>query len=257
MNKKLCGIFVVLGTLALSAISASAQMQEVKEKPRMYTYVAYWGIARGQWGDFAKQTASEEKMMEKPLSEGGIVGYGNDQNLIHQPDAPTHDTWFSSMSMAGLMNLLDQIYKTGMPTSAVDIAATKHYDQIFVSRFYNWHPGSWKGLYTEASMYKLKADAPDNAMETLSKNLFVPLMEKLLADGAIHEYEIDTEAIHTDSPRTFWVEYIAANSDGIDKVSAAIPEAQKASPLNGPALSSMVDFKEHRDYLSRTDATYK
>lgn len=223
----------------------------------MYTYVAYWQIPRAQWADFAKQNASEEKMMEKALPDGTIVGFGSDQNLIHQPDAPTHDTWFSSMSMAGLMNMLDQIYKTGIPTSVVDIAATKHFDQIFVSHFYNWHSGSWKGVYTQAAMYKLKPDAPDNAIETLSKNLFVPLMEKLLVDGAIHEYEIDSEAIHTDAPGIFWVEYIAANSEGLDKVSATLREAQKTSPLNGPAFASMVDFKEHRDYLSRTDATYK
>jgi hypothetical protein len=36
-----------------------------------------------------------------------------------------------------------------------------------------------------------------NAVETLSKNVAVPLLEKLLADPTIHEYEIDTQAIHT------------------------------------------------------------
>jgi hypothetical protein len=46
----------------------------------------------------------------------------------------------------------------------------------------------------------LKADAPDNAVELLSKNLIGPLMEKMLADGTVHEYEVDTEAIHTESP---------------------------------------------------------
>ena len=256
MTRQLCAL-VFLGIFAISGLCASAQTGETKEKPPMYTYVAYWQIPRPQWADFAKQTASEEKMMEKALADGGIVAFGSDENLIHRPDAPTHDTWFSSMSMAGLMNMLDQIYKTGIPTSAVDIAATKHFDQIFVSRFYNWHSGSWKGVYTQAAMYKLKADAPDNAVETLSKNLFVPLMEKLLANGAIHEYEIDSEAIHTDVPGIFWVEYIAANSEGLDKVSAALREAQKTTPLIGPAFASMVDFNEHRDYLSRTDATYK
>ena len=46
--------------------------------------------------------------------------------------------------------------------------------------------------------YKLKPDAPENAVESLSKSFIVPLLEKLLADGAIVEYEIDTEAIHTE-----------------------------------------------------------
>jgi hypothetical protein len=257
MNRKLCGVFAAVCALVACAPFASAQMQEVKEKPRMYTYAAFWAIPRAQWADFAKQNASEQKMMDKAIADGGIVGFGDDQNLIHQPDAPTHDTWFSAMSMAGLLNLLDQFYKTGMTITPVQINATKHFDQIFVSRFYNWHPGSWKGVYSETAMYKLKPDAPNDAVDLLSRNMLVPLMEKLLADGTIHEYEIDTEAIHTDAPGTFWISYIAANAEGLDKANAAIREAQKASPLGGSAFGSMVDYTQHRDYLSQTDATYK
>jgi hypothetical protein len=257
MNKRLWSVFAVASTLAVSAVCAPAQTSEVKEKPRMYTYVAFWTLPRTQWADEAKLVASEEKMMEKGLSDGQIVAYGNDQNLIHQNDAPTHDTWYSAMSMAGLLNVLDVIYKSGTPTSPVDVSATRHSDAMFVSRYYNWHSGSWKGVYSYTAMYTLKADAPDNAVETISKNIVAPLMERMLADGTIHEYEIDTEAVHTTTPGTFWISYIAANSEGPDKVNAGIRESLKANPLSGPAFGSMVDFTQHRDFLSRTDATYK
>jgi hypothetical protein len=257
MNRKLWSVLAAVCTLAVSAVCASAQMQEVKEKPRMYTYVAFWTIPRAQWADYAKQTASEEKMMQKGIADGSIIGYGEDQNLLHSQDGSTHDDWFSSMSEAGLLNLLDQIYKSGSTTSAVDISATRHSDSMFVSRFYNWHPGSYKGVYSEASMYKLKEDAPENAVEMLSKTLLVPLFEKLLADGVIHEYEIDTEAVHSDSPGTFWIDYIAANAEALDKVNEAVRDAQKASPLGASAFGSMIDYKQHRDYLVRTNATYK
>jgi hypothetical protein len=79
----------------------------------------------------------------------------------------------------------------------------------------------------------------------------------MLADGTIHEYEIDTEAVHTEAPGTSWIFYLAANAEGLDKVNAAIRETLKASPLSGPAFNSMVDYTDHRDYLSRTSATYK
>ncbi len=256
MNKKLWGVLAGLCTLA-PVICASAQMQEVKDKPRMYTYVAFWAIPRAQWADYAKQAASDDKMMQKAIADGGIVGYGDDTNLIHQPDGFTHDSWFSSMSEAGLLNLLDQFYKNGSATSAVDISATRHADGMFVTRYYNWHSGSWKGLYSEASMYTLKKDAPDDAYDLLCKNLFVPLFEKLLADGTIVEYEVDTEAIHTQAPGTFWIDYIATNAEGLDKVNAAVREAQKTDRLGVAAFASMMDYKEHRDYLSRTDAAYK
>ena len=92
---------------------------------------------------------------------------------------------------------------------------------------------------------------------SISRAPLVPLLEKQLADGTIHEYEIDTEAIHTDAPGTFWIFYLAANAEGLDKVSAAVREAMKANPLNGSAFTSMLDSSEHRDYLVRTNATYK
>jgi hypothetical protein len=159
--------------------------------------------------------------------------------------------------MAGLLNVLDQVYKAGIATSPVQIAATKHSDGMFVSRYYNWHPGTWKDVYSQVSMYRLKPDAADGSIDMLSKSLLVPLMEKQLADGTIHEYEIDTEAIHTEAPGAFWIEYIAANAEGLDKVSAAIRDTMKANPLGGPAFGSLVDYTAHRDFLSRTSATYK
>jgi len=259
MNRKLCGIFAVVCTLAMMAAwtaPASAQ-DEPKEKPPMYSYVGNWSIPRAQWADMAKSDAADQKILDKAMADGTIVGYGNDINLVHTPDGDTHDDWWSAMSMAGILNVLDKFYKSGSSTSPVLASATKHWDNIFVSRHYNWHSGSFKGAYTRVAEYKLKPDAPDHAVDTLSKHLFVPLMEKLLADGAILEYEIDTEAIHTGDPGTFWVEFVAPNAEGLDKFNAALREANKMNPLGGAAIGSMVDFTPHRDYLSSSNGTYK
>jgi len=260
MNRKLWRVFAGLCALALSAVwvlPAGAQMPEEKEKPPMYSYVAFWSLPRAQWAEMAKNDAADQKTLDKAIATGTIVGYGSDENLVHSPDGPTHDGWWSAMSMAGVLNVLDQFYKSGNATSPVLASATKHWDGIFVSRDYNWHAGSWKDGYEHGSSYKLKASAPDDAVETLSKNLIVPLMEKMLADGAIHEYEIDTEAIHTEAPGTFWIFYLAASAEGLDKVNTALRETLKSNPLDGPAFSSMIDFSEHRDFLARSSATYK
>ena len=260
MNKNWCSVFALVCGLALCTVRstpARAQASEVKEKPPMYTYVADWTIPRAQWADMEKSFQADQKLMEKAFAAGTIVGYGNDQNLVHQPDGPTHDDWWSAMSMAGLLNLLDQAYKSGNATTPVLSTATRHSDSIYVSRYYNWHSGSWKDVYTHESDYQLKPDAPNDAVETLSKSLVVPLLEKMLSEGAIHEYEIDTEAIHTESPNRFLVIYIAANAEGLDKVNAALRESLKANPLGGPAFESMVDFTGHRDGLVRSNATYK
>jgi basic membrane lipoprotein Med (substrate-binding protein (PBP1-ABC) superfamily) len=257
MNRKLWGIFAGTCVFAMWALQASGQTSEVKEKPPMYSYVSNWSIPRAQWGEMEKANAADQKILDQALASGTIVGYGNDVNLVHEADGATHDDWWSAMSLAGLINVLDQFYKTGTATSPVLASATKHWDSVYVSRYYNWHPGTWKDGYTHVSSYKLKADAPDDAVDTLSKGLVVPLMEKMIADGTLHEYEIDTEAIHTDAPGTFLIVYIAANADGLDKVNAAIRQALKSNPLSGPAFGSMVESSAHRDYLVRTNATYK
>jgi hypothetical protein len=247
-----CGLAMV----AICAAPAVAQT-EVKEKPPMYSYVGNWAIPRAQWGEMEKANAADQPTYEKAFSAGTIVGYGNDVTIVHQGDGQTHDEWWSAMSMAGLLNVLEQFYKSGSTTSGVLASATKHWDGIFVSRYYNWHKGSWKDVYTRVASYKLKPDASNDAVEMLSKNLFVPFFEKLLADGTIVEYEVDTEAIHTDNPAIFAVVYIAANAEALDKVNISLQALLKADPLAGPAIGSMVDFSAHRDELARTNATYK
>jgi len=260
MNGKLWKAFAVVCALAMGAVwtvPARAQMSEVKEKPRMYSYIGFWNIPRTQWGEMAKADAADEKIVQKALADGTIVGYGFDVSLIHQPDGATHDGWWSAMSLAGLLNVLDQYYKSGSATSPVLASSTKHWDNIYVSRYYNWHSGSWKDVYTSGGCFKLKPDAPDNAIDTLSKNIFVPLMEKMMAEGAVHEYEVDTEAYHTQPVGTFCVFEIVANAEALDKVSAAVRESFKSNPTYGPAFESMIDWSGHRDDLVRTSASYK
>jgi hypothetical protein len=236
---------------------ASAQTTEVKEKPPMYSYVGFWAIPRAQWGAMAKSDEADRAVLDKALASGTIVAYGNDENLVHTVDGETHDGWWSSMSMAGLLNVLNTFYTNGSSTSPVLTSATKHWDQIFVSRYYNWHSGSWKGAYSEGGVYQLKRHAPDDAIDILSKNILVPFFEKQLADGNIHEYEIDTEAVHTQAPGMFLIVYLASSAEAVDKIHADLREYIKSNPPAAPAFDSMVDWKEHRDFLDLTNATYK
>ena len=259
MNRKQRGIFAVVCALAMmaaSAVPARAQ-DEPKEKPPMYSYVAFWNIPRAQWADMDKNTAADQKVLDKAMADGAIVGYGSDLNLVHTADGMTHDDWWSAMSMAAMLNVLDKFYKSGTPTAPVLASATKHSDGIFVSRYYNWRPGTYKGAYTRVGYYKLKPDVPEHAIETLSKSFIVPILEKLLADGSIVEYEIDTEAIHTEAPGAFWIDVISPNAEGLDKLNAALMNAVKTNPLSSAAFESMVDSSAHRDNLASSTVTYK
>ena len=260
MNKYLVGALAATcmsASLTIGSAAASAQAAEVKEKPPMYSYLANWTLPRAQWAAMEKANAATEKVTADALAKGTLVGYGNDMTLVHTEEGTTHDEWWSSMSMAGVLAVLDEMYRSGNAVTPVLQAATKHSDGIFVSRYYNWRPGSYTGAYTRVGIYKLKADAPNNAVDLLSKSFIVPLLEKLLADGAIVEYEVDVESIHTESPDMFFIDVIARNADGLDKLNAALAGANNSDPLGRQAFGLMVDSSAHHDALMRTNATYK
>ena len=96
MNRKVWKVFAGLCALGISAVwagQAGAQTPEAKEKPALYTYVADWNIPRAQWADMEKSYAATQKLMDKAISDGTIVGYGSDVTLVHQGDGVTHDDW--------------------------------------------------------------------------------------------------------------------------------------------------------------------
>jgi hypothetical protein len=250
----LLGGLFVMGAVGMAG-PLRAQSMEVKEKPAMYSYVANWQIPRAKWVEFEKSSPTTDKLLSQALGSGTLVAYGDDKVEVHSPEGPTHDSFWSTMSMAGVLDMLDSLAK-GPPDPLLQ-TATKHWDGIYVSHFYNWKSGTYKGAYTHTSYYKLKATAAVDAVETISKNFIVPLMEKLLADGSIIEYEIDQEAIHTESPAGFWLDYITPNSAGLDKVNAALGQAIKTNTFAGPAFDAMIEGADHRDYLSRSNVTYK
>ncbi len=259
-TNKMLGRFSGLCAIAVAAVwavPAHAQLPEVKEKPPQYSYASFWTIPRAQWPEMAKANAADKPILDKAIANGTIIGYGQEVNVVHQVDGDTHADWWSSMSMAGLLNVLAQLQSSDKANSPALQSATKHWDEVLVARYYNWRPGTRQGLYTHAGFYKLKPNAPKDSIEILSKNLFVPLLEKLFADGTIVQYEIDTEAVHTDEPGRFWIFCLAANAEAVDKINAAVRDAMKSNPLGDAAFDSVVDSTAHRDYMALANATYK
>jgi hypothetical protein len=244
---------IALGTMWV--MPASAQ-EAVKAKAPMYSYVSNWQIPRAHWAEM-KTDAAEKAMMDKAVADGTLVGYGTDQNLVHTPDGWTHDDWFSSMSQAGIYSVLKGLYTSGSATTPVLETATKHWDMVLMSRYYGWTPGSYEGGFVSVSEYKLKKNAPDNALEAISGEIVAPLLEKLLADGTIVEYEIDTMAVHSSAPGTFWIVTVSKDAAGMDKLDAAIMAAIKAHPIDGIAFDALTDWSAHRDEMALGDGMFK
>jgi hypothetical protein len=253
---RLLAIACLAATLGASSTVATAQAADAK-KPPLYTYVSSWAIPRAHWADMDKARSPTNKILDQSLAAGTILGYGDEEIIVHQEDGVTHAGWWVANSLAGVLGALDAIYKSGGATSAALQSATKHSDDLYVSHFYGWRPGRVKDAYIHGAAYKLKADSPDNAVETISKSLIVPLFEKLLADGTVTAWQVAEQSIHTADPQLFFVFFITPRAEGLDKLNAALQEAFSANALISPTLSSMVDSSPHRDTLSRGDATLK
>lgn len=256
INRRATLVACALGIVGCMAIAAHADEGGDGKKPPMYTLYSTWAIPRAKWADMAKANGTD-KVSERALAAGTIVGYGNDETIVHQEDGVTHDAWLSAMSMAAILNTLSDVMQTGATTTSVFQSATKHADYLVESRYYHWKTGSWKGAYTRTAIYKLKESAPDDAIDTMAKQFIVPLMEKLLGDGTIVEYEIDEEAVHTSSPGMMFLDFVTPTAEGQDKVLKAIADDVHAKPLVGAALDSWIDFSAHRDTLVRGNVTYK
>src|SRR6202041_399100 len=186
MNGKVWKVVASVCALAMSAGwagQAGAQTSEVKEKPALYTYVADWNIPREKWGDMEKSYAATQKMLDKAVADATIVGYGSDVTLVHQGDGVTHDDWWSSMSLAGVLNVLDQLEKSSDSATSVLASATNHFDNVYESRYYNWHPGATKDGYTYEASYRLKPDAPADRGDRLTQKQIRAFWEKCVSPG--------------------------------------------------------------------------
>jgi hypothetical protein len=251
MLNRVSKLLVVLCAIASAASFASplrAQSDE-KEKPPMYTYVAEWGIQRADWPAYEKANAATKQVMDKLMADGTIVEYGSYRNLVHHEGEPTHGEWWTASSYANLFKALSALTSAANnPDLGKIFAASKHSDLVLVSRQYNGHSGTFENVYLRGGGYKEK-EGHGETLDRAIKSYIVPNLEKLLADGAIHAYSVDREAIHTDDPSNVWIVVACNGPEGLDKFYAALEAAGRANPTGGPAFGSATDGSAHRDFL--------
>jgi hypothetical protein len=237
----LCALFMPIGANRVSAQSS--------EKPTQYTYVSEWGVPRAMWGDYLKGDAADTDLMKKGMADGVITGFGSYAVLNHQEGGMTHGTWFNATSIANLLKFLETL-RNAPDATAAPLAAAKHADFILESHDYAGHSGTFTNGILRVGSWGQRPGASD-ADGKILKATMVPLLDKLLADGAIHSYTIDREAVHSQPLGTLFIVIVANGPEGIDKFDAAIEAAQKSNPAGWTALQGVFDEKGHYDFLGR------
>jgi hypothetical protein len=251
MRNRFIGFRVLLCAFTLALLCANgtwAQAQSA-EKPPLYTYVSEWTVPRAMWADYQKNDATDIEVLKKAVADGTLISFGSYAVLNHQEGQPTHGTWFSASSMANILKVLEGL-RTAPAATAPPLAAAKHWDYILESRNYNSHSGTFTNGYLRVGSWREKAGTSDPDGKIM-KATMVALLEKLLADGALHGYQIDEETVHSADPGGFFVAIITNGPEGIDKFNAAIEEAGKNNPAGWAGFGSTVDFAGHRDTLAR------
>lgn len=221
------------------------------EKPALYTYVSEWSVPRNMWTDYQKSVAPDADLFTKMTSDGDLVSWGMFSIVNHQEGQPTHGSWFSASSMANLMKTLEGLRAAPGNTDPV-LAGSKHWDYIMVSHDYNSHPGTFKNGYLRVATWKSSGGGadPDNK---IMRATMVSMLDKLVASGALHDYQIDQETVHSSDPDEFYVAIIANGGDGLDKFNAALEDMDKNNPMALAAYRGLINPAGHRDMLAHVD----
>ena len=255
MRIRSIGVWLLLCVLALVPLSANrvAAQSQSAEKPALYTYVSEWTVPRAMWADYLKGDAADVDIMKKAVADGSIVSFGAFTVVNHQEGQPTHGTWFSATSMTNILKALENV-RTAPGATAPPLAAAKHWDYILESHNYDAHPGTFTNGYLRVGTWRTKADSGDPEGKVL-KATMVALLEKLMADGALHAYQVDQEVVHTTDVGTLFVAIITNGPEGVDKFNAALEEAQKSNSAAWAGLRGTLDPAGHRDMLARVSTT--
>jgi hypothetical protein len=248
--------FVLSGTLL--ACAALAQ-----EGPKPLLHVAIFKV---QLGKTAAWAASMKKiyvpMFEKLMADGAVQGYGIDLDVLHQAGMPNASAWYTVDDYAGYDKVQSAIEQTQAANAAVmqEIAdlsdMDKHYDLLLRIESGNGKPvAAGSRPYTAVSSWKVKpgkAEAFRKGFDKYEK----PVLDKLVANGVIHSYQLLTEAVHSSAPGTHWLAVVEPSLASEDKVDAAFREDEKKrSELERSTLETefreMIEMGAHRDFLMR------
>ncbi len=234
-------VSLVVVSVLLLALPAMAQ-----EAP-VYTFVAHWNVPRAQWAEFtAFGEESVRPVLERMLANGTIVSWGLSTTVVHRENGTTHETWWAATSIAGIERAREELRK--LPSSAV-LAGAKHHDHLSESLIHRGSTTDTTSGYLYISVYKVRPGRGQDWLRLWEK-YFKPTYDELLDNGTILSYEVSSDHVHTDDPRTRIVVHIVPSADAEDKVNAALTAVfEKDRTAIIAAFSAVSIRSEHRDHF--------
>jgi hypothetical protein len=238
-------LFALGLSLSLQAPTAHAQDQTY------FTYVSFWAVPRAQWAAFDKERDQANATLQRLVTDGTIVSWGDSADYVHGEAGYTHEDWFMATSRANILKALELLRagSTGPAFSAV----TKHQDYFLRTLAHGGKTSPVTTGYIRVAMWQAKPDE-GQAFEAHFMKYLKPALDADVASGAILMYNFDVEDIHTGAPGRFNLAIVYPNGEAIDSFYTNLAEAGKQNPAVGEMIDSLTISKEHRDLFSKVTA---
>lgn len=198
--------------------------------------VATFKVAAGKEHAFIERSKEFVPTLDKLMDAGTVIGYGIDVDWLHVPGNNNIVLWLETPNYAALQKAEDAIgdFEKSNPGLLQDLMGmadmSTHHDYILRTREGNHRaiPAGAQPVEDE-DFVKVKPGRMQDFMAMFNK-YDKPVYEKLVADGTIYAYEMDTEAVHTGEPGATWTIVTMPDLGTKDKVDKAFDEAEKAIP---------------------------
>ena len=107
---------------------------------------------------------------------------------------------------------------------------------------------------THVAVFKVKPDKTADWVATVKK-VYVPVLQKQMADGNLVAYGVDTDTLHRSGEGNADAWYVTPNWSTYEKVSKAIDEAQRRNAVVLQPLMAATDPDKHVDMVMRSQFT--
>lgn len=203
--------------------------------PPSYTFVAEWNVPRDKWPEVsAWMEKSARPLYERLVNDGTLTDYGTSETIVHQENEATHSVWFSANSFAGIEKARLEALKI---PPAPALATAKHND-LYLTNLVAKHRAVSGSGYLRVNSLVVQAGKAAQWREIWEKYT-KPTFDKLVANGTLSAYAVESQYIATMDPNTRFVVTIAPSADSVDKVGAALAAAnQKRSPDERAAVAN-------------------
>lgn len=248
--------------ILIAGMMLSAAMTCMAQQAEPLSYVALFRVEANNMDAFLAKGKEYIPTMDKLMADGVIAAYGMDQDVLHHPTRLNVAFWYTAANYTNLQKAEEALeaFQARSPQLLKATAAltdmTKHTDIIVRSVEGNWSKASsCKTPVTMFNKSQIREGKQSEFVEAYRKYQ-KPVLEKLVASGAICSYQLDVEDLHTMGPGVSWSIVTLPNLGAADAVDAAFTDARRLlsaseRSIRTNTMASLVDASKHEDSLSK------